>query len=91
MLRRVLVPLVLVPLVLAAACRPDSHGQRVQVHVPREDVATLPWRAVPPDGRVEVPPGTMPRVLRPHPRVKVEVPADEMLPRRMIDDGDRSR
>lgn len=67
----------------AASCRPESYGEPMRVRVPVEDTVTLPQPSRADVPLVEVPEGSHPRVLRPHPNVKVEVPDDEPLPRRM--------
>lgn len=66
-------------LVAVAGCRPDVHGTRLQV--PLEDAVLLEAHDEAPRVVVQVPPGSTPRVLRPHSSVKVQVPADEPLPR----------
>lgn len=67
----------------AAACRPESHGQRIEVRVPLGDVDGGSPALERSKAAVDVAPGSAPRVLRPHPSVRVQVPADEPRPRAM--------
>lgn len=74
-------------LLLAAACRPETPSH-VRVLVPPGDPARgippPPLRSVRPDVRLELPPGSSPRVLRPDPEhVEVTVPADAPQSRSM--------
>lgn len=76
-------PALMLIVLVAAACRPESHGERTRVVVPVDELSTRGYRPLPLDATLALPPNTAPRGARPARRATVKVPADAPMPRRM--------